>query len=306
MRWLAICVLLSGCTSDDTPSDLGVEDLSASSDLTVGGPVGAACAANADCAEGKTPTCWQKTLVNKTGTFPTPGGYCSSPCTSDADCGENAGCFAISTLGKWCLSKCTAASDCRGAPDWACVLLFVQPVCYPAPNLTCDPSANDGECQIQTGAPGGCFRLALGSGNTGTCQEQCVIGVGNCNTGAGGHCTFSDRTFDLTTGMMTADLFRGGICAYGPPGSDEGQPCTRLTACADGLECDLQVPVKNPNGTNLCRQLCFLPGGGYDADGGTISVPGMVAGSCPVGKTCTDVFGEAGNSRPETRVGLCI
>jgi hypothetical protein len=112
--------------------------------------------------------------------------------------------------------------------------------------------------------------------------------------------------------MPTGDLFHGGHCVFNPPTVAEGALCNDSSGtrnafvCLDGLQCDYQVPIKNPNGTNLCRQLCFLPGGGYDADGGTLPDGGMVAGPCPIGKTCTDVFGEAGNSRPETRVGLCL
>jgi hypothetical protein len=64
-----------------------------------------------------------------------PGGYCSSQCTSDADCPELSKCFAdIATSAKMCWKQCQSAWDCRS-----------DQFCAPGANI-CTPKCQTGGC----------------------------------------------------------------------------------------------------------------------------------------------------------------
>jgi hypothetical protein len=134
---------------------------SASPGTSEGGVVGAPCSADSQCTGYTNPSCVKevKPIANlvdagdpKNKIFldfnvPFPGGYCSNTtdnsCTSDADCGDGAGCFHpfegvsptvinnLNALGlpfdinafadfALCLKTCEAPSDCRTNQGYAC------------------------------------------------------------------------------------------------------------------------------------------------------------------------------------------
>ncbi len=328
-RALALALALAGCGNDvspapqvhdagppdqavvldmATPPDLVPEDLvPPPPDLTklmstIGGP----CNFSSDCVEGTTPTCFQQTLFNKP-SDPTPGGYCSSPCATDGDCGKNGVCTDFLLNGKWCLARCAMPGDCRD-PGYAC-FLFATPSCFPNDALNCDPSAGNGTC-VTANQAGACLRSAIGPGNTGACRAQCDIGTGTCSGQR--HCVFVDATVDAQSGMPTGDKFKGGICSGSQTNFMVGASCVVANQyfpynCSDGAECYYTVPNVAPNGDYVCHQLCYLPGGGPVPDGGVaIPMNGMVAGPCPKGKTCTDVYKEGMEADPSRRVGFCL
>lgn len=87
-------------------------------------PVGAACTADSDCANGKC-------------ALSAPGGYCSGPCNSDADCGSGGACLqdTSSSTGAACYAKCfspgSASSACRTGYSCAAVPTVSWGVCWP-------------------------------------------------------------------------------------------------------------------------------------------------------------------------------
>ena len=144
-------VLLASCGSDDDDKDKE----------PLGGAVGAACSADAQCTGYDKPSCVRdikplEDLVDPNNqelepfrnlTLPFPGGYCSTTienaCTSDAECGEGAGCFlafegvpdqtiknlaalvpfdiqAFAKIGI-CMKSCSADSECRTGQKYQCL-----------------------------------------------------------------------------------------------------------------------------------------------------------------------------------------
>jgi|SRR5581483_2485531 len=312
----------NGATTNDGGLDSGgVFDL-ATSDGPSSGAIGATCKMNSDCLLGKTPTCFKTNFNNKTGNVATRFGYCSSPCAMDSDCGgHGATCVDFGSDGKFCIAGCTAATDCR--MFYACFNFG----CFPADNLTCDPTMNNGTCTYGT-LPGGCVRQALGTGNKGECFEQCSVGVDTCAPDRNGnirHCIVDDERYNTDNSMPpvpTNDKWVGPVCLFADttitPIAD-GAECIFTQAngmtthftdiCVDGDECYIMGMAAaghgfDAAGDNLCHKLCYLnnmtpstPDGGFDfADGGAL------AGACPAGKTCTDIWGLAATPEP---VGLC-
>src|SRR5207302_3388952 len=96
---LVVILMLAACQGRDgesTDLDTSVDmkhpeqrlDLATGPDL--GTPevrIGAPCTQSAECKEGATPICWVKTLLDQMDYLEVPGGYCTSKCTRDLDCG---------------------------------------------------------------------------------------------------------------------------------------------------------------------------------------------------------------------------
>jgi hypothetical protein len=91
-----LVVLASACGDDRAPGQAG------SDSKFVGGP----CAENVEC---------EFTLCQST--RDTPGGTCTSSCSSDADCSSGSACVATD-FGWYCLVSCTSDADCR--TDYSC------------------------------------------------------------------------------------------------------------------------------------------------------------------------------------------
>lgn len=281
--------LLLGCLVDDSlpPSERrdmaqAVDDLSSSTaagDMTVPpGATGQACTKAADCTTGAAPRCWATNINDEPGNLATPGGYCTSTCTTDKDCGAFGTCQDL--LGaRYCLERCTGARGCR-VPDYACfVLTATSGYCFPAARLTCNPTVGDGTC---SGGQQGCIRTAFD--DLGTCRDLCPLGTNTCPvlpSGTRQHCVYINATRD-TNGVATRDKFKGTACfPLAPTPLQLGAACSYFDECQDGLQCNL-----SPGGDRKCRQLCKVGVGGACADANTV---------------CTDVFA-AGLGNP----GLCL
>lgn len=219
------------------------------------GEVGAACTKTADCTQGKTPVCWTKTLFDASGTLDTAGGYCSSTCATDADCGTGNLCLDFGPMrGKACIAGCDDANTCRH-PGYSCAYLDQQgnniiTGCWPNGNLDCNPK-EDTCTDPRYGMPGGCWRQAIEDDRGGVCLQTCNVGD-LCDPDIFDNplqCLYIDFT-DI------GDGFRGTICfptAQMP--KDAGQSCMFSNDCADGLQCD-----NGPGGSKKCEKMCNLKG----------------------------------------------
>ncbi len=293
--WASLC----GCGNGNVaPSpDLGMDlAMMASPDLSaLASPIGGPCASTADCIEGTTPVCFTKTLYNKGGFLKTQGGYCSSKCTTDDDCGVNGVCQDEGTNGKWCFASCTNAAGCL--PGYACIYSG-EDHCFPNGSLTCDPTNGDGTCTTATNQVGGCFRYAHGTGLTGYCYDGCDVGAGSCPVQGGfpQQCNVYDERSFKDLEAKTGDKFVGGVCIQSYSLNPAGTECLdngadSIDACVDGAECDLAAAFAGV-GDNLCHTLCLAGTGAPDA--GT---------TCTLPATCHDVWGLFGTAQP---VGLCL
>lgn len=255
-------------------------------DLAIGpGSIGAACTKAADCNTGKTPVCWRNNVLDDPGNLPTTGGYCTSSCQVDDDCGGYGSCLSVQAgAPKFCLRTCFVANTCRIDQGFACFPLSpVQGYCYPSTRLSCNPTSIDQSTKNGT-CPGAspesaCVRRAFE--DLGECREVCNFGVSTCpaRDGLRQHCVYLDATVD-GYGNATRDTFRGLACFPQINNKQAGDDCSYVDDCADGLQCNL---VKA--GDRKCRTLCIV------GDGST----------CQSGTTCRDVFlAGAGKS------GLCV
>jgi hypothetical protein len=99
---------------------------------------GKACARDADCG-GARDSCadelpfgsWSANEI-----VPAPGGYCTQPCSLDAECGEGAQCISRGAMGGMCLGRCQTQTGCR--EGYVCMahgrdLNESDQVCIPAP-----------------------------------------------------------------------------------------------------------------------------------------------------------------------------
>lgn len=299
---LAAIGLALACSSAPatTPMDLATDLATPSAkDAAAGGTIGAPCAKPGDCTEGAMPTCFIRTLFNQSGKLATAGGYCSSRCTTNADCGASGLCLSSSS-GSFCFAPCSAPADCR-SPGYAC-FRSNGGYCFPNGNLNCDPTAPGGICNDAPNSnPGGCLRAAYGTGNTGRCSDGCAVGPGTCppSGGLNRQCMVYDQTkVKDANGQLSGDTWKGPVCIDTFSTNAEGSECSftdsqgatgdHIDACADGLECDI---LAFSGGDNRCRALCYQNASG--GDGG----PG-----CTTPDTCQDVFGLFDTANP---IGLC-
>jgi hypothetical protein len=294
-------VLGAGCGGGNAVHDAGVMDLSGGDAAAGNGSIGAVCTADSSCTEGAKPSCFKQTLFNDSNTLDTAQGYCSSTCTADSDCGSNGSCHDFGApFGKWCFAHCKAASGCRDG--YACFYASGG-YCFPDGRLSCDPTAVDGACTTFDSRPGGCVRVAHGTGNKGYCYDACQPGPGACPASGGSaqQCEIYDETHFKEPAATEKDQFHGGLCVPSYSTHGAGMECTltsggqtvdRIDACADGLECWLEAPF---GGDNLCHPFCTPTPGGSPTDGGD-------PGSCSGGQICDDVFGLFAGAHP---IGLC-
>lgn len=232
------------------------------------GGIGAPCTADTDCKAGPTPSCWKSNVLNNTMNPATPGGYCSSECTSDAACGAGARCVSLG-MKSYCLASCNNATTCRH-PGYACSYYDTAGVCFPDTIFDCSPKT--ASCtEAGTGKMGGCIRQAYE--DKGTCAASCTAGTGTCASvgSTKRQCVYLD-----TTKSPPNDAWKGLICLESPATAvTPGGACTYVNDCTDGYQCD--------GASSTCRQIC--------TKGGTPA--------CTMGM-CTDVFGTAA-----TGPGIC-
>ena len=264
MRYLAALCLLAACTDDKpAPSDLAVSDL-ASADHGAGSAIGGTCATDSDCVQGKTPVCWVKNYLNLGTKVLTPGGFCTSSCVNDTDCGPTGLCvLQVPSDGSFCMPSCSGAADCR--TGYACFTRSPAH-CFSNGALSCDPTAGDGTCKGTGTQPGGCFRFADGPGKTGICYDGCKVGPGTCPSSGG--TKRSCRVYD-TTGTrdlqnnLTGDKFKGPICDSSDKANADGTECVfmnqdHLYECVDGDECYLARQFSGGDNRNRIGRECRL------------------------------------------------
>ena len=257
-------------------------------DLSVGaGQIGAPCKMDSQCTLGTAPKCWVTNVLGDPGNLPTTGGYCTSTCTSDTDCGGYGHCLSVlAGAPKYCLRTCYVANTCRPNDGYACFPYDKHTgYCYPATRLACnptiiDPATKNGTCPGANPASA-CVRRAYE--DLGECRELCTFGVATCaaRDGLRQHCVYLDATVD-SVGAPTRDTFKGLACfpLYNNA-KIEGQDCSYFDECSDGFQCNVVLA-----GDRKCRALCIV---------------GAATDTCPSGRTCRDVF-KAGTGNP----GLCI
>jgi hypothetical protein len=276
-------------------------------------PIGGACSAAADCTLGTSPTCLKPTGAST--------GLCSADCQSDANCGAQAVCIlASSTTAGVCAKPCEVAGDCSAG--FGCWISLDQQACWPANGiseggqqliLNCDPTVAG--CPFPgSNLPGGCDRQILGTGTAGVCRQGCDLGQGTCpnlpatSTGLPQACFFVDNTLDGNQ-VPTGDKLKGPICFFIEPLIADGHECLDpdgsgghfFDICQPGSQCDV---LSTGTADNLCHRLCYL-GSFTPPDAGALFADGGVTMGCPVGTTCTDVFGAGGAVAPSTPIGLC-
>ncbi|MCS6914989.1 MAG: hypothetical protein RMK29_20950 [Myxococcales bacterium] len=248
------------------------------------GNIGTPCNTNADCRQGTSPVCWQRTLFNQMGLLETPGGYCSSTCNTDADCcNGRADCEHLCLdfgmrFGKACIAGCRDAVTCRH-PGYSCAYLSVVnnnilTGCWPNGNLTCNPK--EPECtDPRYGQPGACWRQAIEDQRGGICLQLCQVGE-PCDPSIFDEplqCLYIDFT-------QEGDAFRGTMCFPGVEmPKDPGATCRFSNECTDGYQCDNRMN----GGSRVCEKMCNLKGRNP---------------RCPTGQVCTKVF-------PSCEAGLC-
>jgi hypothetical protein len=264
------------------------------------GSIGAPCLRDSDCTEGTSPVCFAQTLLNAAGGQPTPGGYCSSPCTTFHDCGNGGDCVSFLGGGSYCAAHCGGPSECRAG--YACFAVRGGS-CLPSAKLTCDPTAPSGACTTADGKPGGCLREAHGNGLTGVCLELCTPVAGACApVGATvRQCMVYDQSGAKDVEADAPDTWKGAVCITNFSSNAAGVECVAtdssgktadfLDACAPGFECNLSGAF---NGDNRCHALCVAAPDGGVSDAATAD--------CPTGQRCDDVFGLFSSTTP---IGLC-
>ncbi|MFO0575945.1 MAG: hypothetical protein U1A78_18250 [Polyangia bacterium] len=263
--------------STPPPSDMGgARDMStpppSDGGMMMMGAIGAPCTDDTQCSAGPMPKCWKSNVLNNTSNPATPGGYCSSSCTSDSQCGSGGRCVDFGPGGKNCLAGCSSATACR-KPGYACRFYETAGVCYPDSVFDCDPSTTGACTEAGTGKAGGCMRGAYE--NKGSCIASCTVGTGTCAAGAGGvkrQCIYVD-----TTVGTFKDKWKGPTCLDSPASPVmPGGACSYTNDCTDGYQCD--------GATGTCKQLCLS--GGMPA--------------CTMG-TCADAF----KTTPMASPGIC-
>jgi hypothetical protein len=303
--------------------------------------VGDPCTSKTQCA-GPNAHCLPSDPANTANPIFFPGGYCSKSCTvgQDSDCGTDSNGNAVNNCMNFgtaaspvglCVKGCSAASDCRGG-SYVCSFIGGG-ACLGGGNLDCAADNGDGSCMTTAftdangvnhpSVPGGCLRDAVGSGVSGLnglCTQKCAIGTSTCPSDSSGNpyvCIVEDQAHKFTDGSLTGDKWVGPVCQAKVmiPGFtlvSTGLECLSmahdyLDICIEADECDLRGTDSfepwSSSADNRCHPLCYLSGGGA----GTLALPSgaHVAGACPTGTTCNDIWKTTGASDVTRRVGLC-
>lgn len=255
-------VTVAACSGDDAPSppshgtasstSSGSGGSSSSSTSGTGGsgtggasavPIGAACASDADCEEGRCMVAGVDEPVFGGGIA---GGYCTLDCTTDADCGASAKCLEGGT-GKTCVERCALgpalggvgdpldSAKCHGREDVGCApAADGEPVCLP----TCGSDSQCGgrACSRRLGVcvAGGATGKADGAACTpepDLCQGLCVVfesGAAKCSR----NCVLGGKLDGLDCGGKLE-----GVCLHPPAGRGAGDRGFCATSCAAHDDC---------------------------------------------------------------------
>lgn len=104
---------------------------------TAGRPVGAPCASDAECTDPSDAECFTESF----GSVSWPGGFCSKACDpdgGDGQCGTSGICVSAgsssggsSISGMFCTTSCTSDAECRSAEGYRCQTFFGFGYCAP-------------------------------------------------------------------------------------------------------------------------------------------------------------------------------
>jgi hypothetical protein len=191
---------------------------------------GKECATDKDCATGTCLLVFEGSFGS--GTMEAPGGYCSTSCMANSDCGAGGTCSgAFAGAPGRCLKSCSGASDCRDG--YRCVNALGMPVVADAG--TPDPT---GGLLGASGCEPVPATTKLPDGIVGApCTDATDCGPGRCQQGGGmvmypgGYCTgacLQDSDCGAN-GSCTLPLAGGaGTCYRG---------CQSDTDCREGYRC---------------------------------------------------------------------
>jgi hypothetical protein len=286
MRWLAVwscTAALSGCAKQRVPV--------LETDASVGLPddtAGNGCKRDTDCATGRCASTLH--IQTATTSVMAPGGYCTTDCEIDSQCGSGGECSvpAGEASGE-CLGRCKADGECRAG--YRCVGagrtggILVSGTCQPQPETgrladgaagrtcTSDADCKGGQCDAtstlgtrlpgnyctarcledsQCGAGGACL-LFSGSSDAGHCFARCASNL--------------DCARDGYSCRLVGPGFRACYPAPDPlPDNTAGKACSADADCGGGDHtCASELPfgsfasyeiVPAPNG--YCTQECAL------------------------------------------------
>jgi hypothetical protein len=230
-RVLALLALLTACTpAGKAPIYTSFAE----------GEIGGPCNSDGDCKSGM---CFTTSFAGTN--MASVGGYCSKPCSIDAECGGKSLCISYSDTTKFCAAFCDGPTHCRNG-----YLCRTGKFCDLASfyTINCDPKASGGVCTTAAGGQGGCLREALGDGIVGECIIGCTL-PGNCPSGAGCH------YYDVATAgeAFAEDPFQGLLCFFNSSSTPVplNGACSASSDCQTGLNC-VTVGIDEP----VCLQLC--------------------------------------------------
>jgi hypothetical protein len=183
------------------------------------GIVGSACAADADCGDGRC-------LLSESVTGAVyPDGYCTGRCVEDADCGARGLCTPgfLGAIGV-CALRCAGDTEC-GRDGYRCRVIDGVGRCAPGPDPLPDHVAgnacgSDGDC----GGGAMTCKDALGDlpAPDGYCSQSCAI---DDDCGEGGVCISGIGVVSIATGVCYE------ACMLPEPCRD-GYSCRSLTGSA--------------------------------------------------------------------------
>lgn len=228
--------LLAGCKEDEALPDVSLVRPATGGSGNGGGtatglPIGERCTSNGECASGLCLRPDDAKAVLTSGTV--PGGLCTAPCESSADCraeNDDAACVAFAA-GSFCVQSCRFGTPGIG-----------EEKCGRRAELSCQPTLADGapECNDdeECSAPYLCFE--------GTCSLLPVC-LPRCNSDndcpADRYC--NPRDGECVTARPTGKL-PGETC---DPDASEDECRGRCLSFGDGIsECDEGCTVGAPGG----------------------------------------------------------
>jgi len=231
------------------PVDAGPGPGPGPADAGPGGPLGAACGTDADCADG---TC-----------LDLPGGYCTRGGCDSAGCPAGGECYELEggSVSSACFKTCTAASQCRQSEGYVC---DSDSTCYPGD----EPQPADGGTPATDGgnAPAACPAglECFDTGSGGACvtggDDPFPPGARSC--GGGTRCAAGFTCYLRQSGDATGLCLQDCDVPPPPPAGDIGPG----PGAGPGPDCPNLPPMGCSAGTTQCSQLAqFSPtsGDGY-------------------------------------------
>ncbi|MEY4545529.1 MAG: hypothetical protein RL685_1724 [Pseudomonadota bacterium] len=208
--------------------------------------VGAACDSDEDCSAGLGCTTAEATsgpFVNGGA----QGGYCSRPCSGDADCRSSdpgAACVSYASGAAFCLQGCdpllpSFPGQCNGRSELTCLPDELGERAYCVPACQTDSDCAPRACDLSTGYCRDSVRDGEPIGGACAADDDC----------AGGVCRTLPGQTPACTGLCTFGSIAG--CGFGADDSPRLAACT--TSAGGG---ELAVLLGIGVGPGLCQELC--------------------------------------------------